>query len=314
MTKKGIDVSKWQGDIDWSKVRSDGIEFAIIRIGYGKYEEQKDNKFEKNYESAKENGIAVGVYLYSYATTVEAANQEADCVLKWLNNRSLDLPIYYDLEDSCQNNISKSVLTDICETFCQKIEKSGYWVGIYSSKFFLTNKLDYKRLENKYTIWVAQYNNKNTYKGKYDMWQYSSSGSVNGIAGNVDMNYLYRDVGGKIVSVTDKVKENSNYQGNSLVDYLKSIGVDSSYENRKKLALENGIDNYSGTAEQNLNLLNKLRNIDNTGTIYIVKSGDNLSKIASKYGTTWKKLYEDNKDVIGNNPNLIHVGTKIVIK
>ena len=227
------------------------------------------------------------MYLYSYATTVEAANQEADCVLKWLNNRSLDLPIYYDLEDSCQNNISKSVLTDICETFCQKIEKSGYWVGIYSSKSFLTNKLDYKRLENKYTIWVAQYNNKNTYKGNYDMWQYSSSGSVDGVVGNVDMNYLYRDLGGKIDSATDNGKENSNYQGNSLVDYLKSICVDSSYENR---ALENGIDNYSGTAEQNINLLNKLRNIDNKGTIYIVKSGDNLSKIASKYGTTWKKI------------------------
>lgn len=317
MIKKGIDVSKWQGIIDWSKVKNSGITFAILRIGYGKYDNQKDPQFERNYEQAINNGISVGVYLYSYAKSVEQAREEADCVIKWLNDRHLDLPVYYDIEDKSQNDLSKSVLTSMCEAFCRKIESAGYWAGVYSSKYFLTNKLDYSALEKKYTIWVAQFNTKNTYTGKYDMWQYSSTGSVQGISGNVDLDYLYRELGGSLNSSIDTNNQNVNadvYNGNSIVDYLKSINVDSSFENRKKLAEENGIVNYMGSAEQNTLLLSTLRNKSDESIIYTVQSGDNLSKIAKKYGTTWKKIYEDNKDVIGSNPNLIHIGIKLIIK
>ena len=321
MKYKGIDVSKWQGDINFKKVKS-SIDFAIIRIGYGMYESQKDPKFEANYEGFRGQNVPVGVYIYSYATSVNEAKREADVVLKWLNGRNLNLPVYYDVEDKSQQNLSKNTLTSMCEAFCDKIEKAGYWAGIYANKYFFTTYLNYKRLEKKYTIWVAQYNNTNTYNGKYDMWQYTSSGKINGISGNVDMNYLYRNifvnVGGNNTvsdlpdlsgytgtSIVDALKQvgfdssfnsrktlyrklgftdfyrgtslqntrmlnalrksensyySSNYNGLSFVDALKSIGVDSSFENRKIIAVNNGINNYRGTSSQNLKLLNLLKN------------------------------------------------------
>ena len=164
---------------------------------------------------------------------------------------------------------------------------------------------------------MAQFNTKNTYAGKYDMWQYSSTGSVQGISGNVDLDYLYRELGGSLNSSINTNNQTVNtdvYNGNSIVDYLKSINVDSSFENRKKLAEKNGIANYTGSAEQNTLLLDILRDKSVDSIIYTVQSGDNLSKIASKYGTTWKKIYDDNKDVIGSNPNLIRTGIKLIIK
>ena len=318
MKYKGIDVSKYQGNINFKKVKN-YIDFAIIRIGYGRYESQKDPKFESNYEGFKDCNVPVGVYLYSYAKSVSDAKKEADVVIKWLNGRKLNLPVYYDIEDKSQINLGKNTLTSMCEAFCEKIEDAGYWAGIYANKYFFTTYLDYKKLEKKYTIWVAQYNNTNTYNGKYDMWQYTSSGRVSGISGNVDMNYLYRNIfinnGGSVndlpdlsdyngTSIVDALKSvgfdssfkarkglykklgftdvykgtssqntkmlnvlkgdsgyySSNYKGLSFVDALKQMGVDSSFENRKVIALNNGISNYKGTSSQNLKLLNLLRN------------------------------------------------------
>lgn len=263
MKIQGIDVSKWQGDIDWEKVKADGISFAIIRIGYGKYEDQKDEYFEKNYQKAKAAGLDVGVYHYSYAKTVDEAKLEAAQVLVWLNNRDLDLPIYFDIEDNSQAQLGKDLLNEICKAFCNKIEAAGYWAGIYANKNWATNIIDGATLGKRYTFWIAQYNSTCTYSGNYDMWQYSSTGKVNGINGNVDMNYLYKTLGGKQTQTTNVSSDNSNssseYTGTSIVDYLKSINVDSSFTNRKKLAEQNGIVNYTGTSEQNTKLLNILR-------------------------------------------------------
>ncbi len=261
MEYRGIDVSKYQGDINFKKVKS-AIDFAIIRIGYGRYENQKDPKFEANYEGFKSQNVPVGVYLYSYAKSISDAKKEADMVLKWLNGRKLNLPVYYDIEDKSQQNLGKNTLTSMCEAFCEKIEKAGYWAGIYANKYFFTTYLDYRKLEKKYTIWVAQYNSTNTYKGKYDMWQYTSSGKLGGINGNVDMNYLYRNifvnVGGNS-NVTD-LPNLSAYNGTSIVDALKSVGFDSSFSARKTLYKKLGFtDTYKGTSSQNTKLLNALR-------------------------------------------------------
>ena len=153
----------------------------------------------------------------------------------------------------------------MCETFCYTIEKAGYWAGIYTNKYFFTTYLDYKKLEEKYTIWVAQYNDTNTYRGKYDMWQYTSSGKVNGISGNVDMDILYRDI---FDNRGDNDEDNklpnlSDYNGNSIVDGLKSVGYDSSFDSRKELYKEAGFtDTYKGTAKQNEELLNILKGND----------------------------------------------------
>ncbi len=260
MKYKGIDVSKYQGDINFNKVKNN-IDFVIIRIGYGRYDNQKDPKFEANYNGFKTYSVPVGIYHYSYAKSVEDAKKEADIVLRWLNGRSLNLPVYFDIEDKSQQNLSKNTLTNICEAFCTKIEKAGYWAGIYANKYFFTTYLDYKKLEKKYTIWVAQYNNTNTYKGKYDMWQYTSSGKISGINGNVDMNYLYRNIFVNTNGNTNAdLPDLSNYKGNSIVDGLKSVGFDSSFNARKNLYKKLGFtDNYKGTSGQNTKLLNALR-------------------------------------------------------
>lgn len=279
MEYRGIDVSKYQGDINFKKVKDSGVEFAIVRIGYGQYESQKDEKFERNYEGFKEVNIPIGVYLYSYATSVVDARKEAEVVLKWLNGRELNLPVYYDIEDKSQVNLGKKVLTSMCETFCDTIEKAGYWAGIYANKYFFTTYLDYEKLQEKYTIWVAQYNDTNTYRGKYDMWQYTSSGKVNGISGNVDMNILYRDIFDNRGDVDDdrgELPNLSNYNGTSIVDGLKSVGYDSSFDSRKELYEKAGFnDIYKGTAKQNEDLLKVLK-------------GENLS--AGYYETDYKGL------------------------
>ena len=317
MAKKGIDVSYHQGTIDWGKVKNSGIEFAIIRIGYGMYDNQKDTQFETNYKNARAVGIPVGVYHYSYAKTVDEAKREADLVLKWLNNRDLDLPVYFDIEDKTQQNLGKDVLNNICKAFCNAIEAGGYWAGIYSNKYWATSLVDGPTLGKRYTYWVAQYNSKCTYTGPYAMWQYSSSGSVNGISGRVDMNYLYAELGGKKGGSTtsssgSSTSSSGTYTGTSIVDYLKSIGQDSSFANRKKLAAANGISNYTGTASQNTQLLNKLRGGSSSSAVtYTVKSGDTLSAIAKKYGTTYQKIAKDNGIA---DPNKIYPGQKLVLK
>lgn len=261
--KKGIDVSKWQGDIEWEKVKNDGIEFAIIRIGYGKYDNQKDSCFERNYKGAKKVGIKVGVYHYSYAISVDEAKIEAAQVLMWLKNKHLDLPIYFDIEDKCQVHLNKNLLNDICKAFCNRIEVAGYWAGIYSSKNWATNIISGNELGKRYTYWVAQYNNKCTYNGPYDMWQYSSVGIVTGIEGFVDLNYMYRNLINEIDNCSVQKINNyyQKYYGNSvsLVDALKSIDINSSFTNRKRIAKKNGINNYSGMANQNTELLNLLK-------------------------------------------------------
>ena len=187
---KGIDVSTFQKEIDWKKVKSSGIKFAMIRGGFGRYE--KDEWFEKNYKNATANGVNVGVYHYSYADTVEKAKQEADFCASYLKGKKLQYPVALDVEDSTLAVLSKSLLTDIVYTFCEAMEKKGFFVCIYSSKYWLTSKLDMKKL-SRFDVWVAQWNDECTYTGSYGIWQYTDKGKVNGITGNVDMDYSYKN-------------------------------------------------------------------------------------------------------------------------
>lgn len=307
MEYKGIDVSKYQGTIDYSILKNN-IDFIIIRIGYGMYENQKDSKFEDNYNGASQNNIPIGIYLYSYALNKNDAFKEANTVLTWLKKRKLSLPVYLDMEDKSQKNLSKETLTEICTTFCEKIKENGYTPGIYANKYWLTSILDAKSLENKYSIWVAQYNKENTYKGKYDMWQYTSKGTVKGINTNVDMNILYKD----IPKIT--LPNLSNYSGTSIVDALKKNNINSSFENRKTLYKKAGFtDNYTGSAIQNLNLLNKLKGnivinkyysapnykgyslVDALKKINVNSSFENRKQIAKKNGiSNYKGSYFEN--------------------
>ena len=146
MEKKGIDVSNWQGDINWQDVKNSGIEFAIIRTGYGRGgEEQIDNKFIENIKNAKSAGIKVGAYHYSYAESPEDAITEANFCLSIIKRAgvSLDLPVYFDIEDaSIANKHDKSIRTQMCINFCTEIEKAGYWAGVYANLNWFENYLN----------------------------------------------------------------------------------------------------------------------------------------------------------------------------
>ena len=194
--QRGIDVSKWQGNIDWSMVASAGIDFAIIRVGNRGSTTGvliEDPYFKKNMEGTIAAGIKVGVYLYSQAITEAEAVEEASMAISLVKDYKLQLPIYFDTEKISggrANNLSVTERTAITKAFCETIRNAGYMPGIYSNYYWLRDKLNMSELE-RYSVWVAHYSDKCGYPGKYDMWQYTSSGSVPGIKGNVDMNISY---------------------------------------------------------------------------------------------------------------------------
>lgn len=186
---KGIDVSSWNGDIDWKKVKSDGIEFAFIRVGTAT---NLDKKFIKNIQGAANNAIKCGVYHYSYAQTAESAIAEAKFVLNAVKPYKLAYPIMYDIEDKVHHELTTAQRTDLVEAFCGVIMSSGYNTGVYTSLSWFNTMLDLKRLQ-KYDKWVAQWAEKCTFKSAYTIWQNSNKGKISGINGDVDLNLGYKD-------------------------------------------------------------------------------------------------------------------------
>ena len=193
----GVDVSVHNGTVDWQRLKNQGIEFAILRVGYGQNANQKDSTFEYNYSECKKYGIKVGVYLYSYAMSVEDSDKEANNCLNWLGGRQLDLPVYYDIENDDgsyrQDSLSKETLTNMALTFLNKVSSSGYKAGFYSNKYWLEAKLDMSQIENNYSVWVAHYTSlvQTTYNGRYDIWQWIDGKNDNTLGG-FDRNWCYR--------------------------------------------------------------------------------------------------------------------------
>lgn len=191
----GIDVSKWQGAIDWKKAKKGGVGFAILRLGFTGAVSRKhtlDGQFRRNLTHCKKYGIDAGVYYYSTATTEAQARAEAQFVIKQLKGEKLQYPVYIDTEDEMQAKLSKSKLTRVIKAFCDEMEKAGFYVGIYANKSWFAEQLNERKLKA-YDKWIAQYNDKCTYKGNYGMWQYTDKGKVAGIKGNVDLNKCYKD-------------------------------------------------------------------------------------------------------------------------
>lgn len=207
----GVDVSKWQGNIDWQKAKADGIDFAIVRSGYrgsatGVLSE--DSFFKKNVENAKAAGVELGIYFFTNAINEKEAEKEAEYVIEQLKpyKNWIEWPVMFDLESVCERttkaNLSKTQKTAICKAFCQKIQEAGYTAGVYSNYSYLINLIDMSKLDSDYYVWVARYNKYCGYSRDYGMWQFSSSGSVDGIKGSVDMDVAY----GKI---TTELNDNS---------------------------------------------------------------------------------------------------------
>lgn len=183
----GIDVSKHNGAIDWQKVKTSGIDFAIIRAGYGKSISQKDKTFEANYAGCKANGIPCGAYWYSYATTVSEAKQEAETFLSVIKGKQFEFPVYFDQEEKATLNTGRANCSAMIRAFCEVLENAGYWVGLYTSRSFLTSYIE-DDIKQRYALWIAEWGSTLHYSGDYGIWQYSETGKVDGIAGNVDLN------------------------------------------------------------------------------------------------------------------------------
>lgn len=196
----GIDVSEHQGDIDWNAVKNAGIEFAIIRVGYRTYgggEITLDTTFEQNLRNADAAGIKTGVYFFSQAIDPEEAIEEADAVIDAIRPYNITYPVIFDWElitgDSARTDaMTVDNLADACISFCERVKSAGYTPMIYQNKNTTMFKLDLPKLQD-YDFWLAEYGDKPTYYYDYQMWQYSSTGKVPGISGEVDMNISFKD-------------------------------------------------------------------------------------------------------------------------
>lgn len=292
MKKFGIDVSVHQKGFDFKKAKQEGVEFVIIR---GAYSTSKDTQFESHYKKAKEQGFDVGVYLYTKATKESQAIEEAEALYKnCLKGKQFELPIYIDIESSTQKKLfidttiknqkkaqaeakkqRKKTNTAIVKAFCEYLENKGYWVGVYSFKSFFDSYLNDNELQS-YAHWVAQWSTECTYKGKdgvLGMWQFG--GETNKIRTN------------KVAGVVC----DQNYM---LVDYPTKI---------KKRGL-NGFKKASTSSKP-------VTNTNTTKKYYVVKKGDNLSKIAKGYKTTVSKLVALNNI---KDKNKIYVNQKLRVK
>ena len=205
----GIDVSRWQGEINWNKVKADGIDYAFIQVGFRGYgssgilnEATKDPYFHQNMQNAIDAGIRVGVYVFSQATTEAEAIEEAEYILDSIGGYNITMPLVMDFEYASTDSglggrlykakLSKKKATKVCMAFCKEIAVAGYTPMIYANKSMLEDQINASTLTDAgYRIWLANYTKKTTYKGNFDFWQYSEKGSVKGISEDVDMNFYY---------------------------------------------------------------------------------------------------------------------------
>nr|DAW44954.1 MAG TPA: hypothetical protein [Bacteriophage sp.] len=192
MNKNGIDISKWNGEIDFQKAKNDGTEFVIIREGYGKKDpKQVDKLFSRNIKEAQKVGLPVGVYHYSYADSVLDAKAEAEFCLENIQGYKLEYPVVFDMEDRTQLALTNRQRTDIVKAFCSEIEKAGYYVMIYCTYFWYTKYLYQQEIEI-YDLWLAQWDVPKP-SIECGIWQKSDKGTIDGIKSNVDLNIAYKD-------------------------------------------------------------------------------------------------------------------------
>jgi lysozyme len=315
---RGIDVSHWQGAIDWAKVRSAGIQFAIIKAGGSDAGFYTDPRWEENYREAKANGIAVGAYYFVGPACTSAEDGEADAqrFLAQLKGKQLEYPVFMDNE--AQPVSAKTGITEATIAFCRALEAAGYFAGIYGSTYSgFRDRMDDSRL-TPFTHWVAQYASKCTYGGAYGIWQYSSSGRIPGINGNVDLDISYQDypsiikTGGfngyaKQSAVSQPVAPD---QQRKTIDELAQEVLKGKWgngESRKNRITTAGYD-YAAVQARVNDLLSASQAV-----YYTVRSGDTLSAIAARYGTSVSAIQRLNPSVI-RNVNLIQAGWKIRVR
>lgn len=192
---KGIDLSYANKVTDWDAVAK-SVDFVILRAGYGKEYSQIDSNFEKYYAECKKRNIPVGCYWYNYAKTKAEAEKEAEVFLKIIKGKQFEMPVYYDVEEYNTFKLGKKAVSEIITAFCEKVEKAGYFTGFYSNPNFLHNVIN-DTVKSKFTLWLAHWDT-NTPYCNFGIWQKSSKGKINGISGNVDIDYCETDFTSKI--------------------------------------------------------------------------------------------------------------------
>ena len=298
---KGIDVSSWQELINWGLVKGQ-IDFAIIRLGYGDNIAKQDDKyFLKNVKGCIDNNIPFGVYIYSYATNLggnASIQSEIDHCKRLLSQiGKKPFCVYIDMEDNSTVKLGKTLLTNFALEFCKQITQAGYKAGVYANQNWFQNYLNPSTIASHgYSIWVAKYStNKPNITSNYDIWQYSDKGKVNGITGNVDMNTMVKNI------IGSSTKKSIDELAREVINGKWGNGAD------RKARLTSAGYNY----QEVQNRVNQILSPKPKVEYYIVKSGDNLTKIAKKYGTTVNQLVKWNNI---KNPNLIYPNQKIRVK
>lgn len=344
---KGVDVSSYQPNIDWGTVKNQ-IDFAIIRLGYGDSIERQDDKwFQYNVNGCISNNIPFGVYIYSYAKRIsgeESIDSEVEHTLRQLSKISQKpFCVYIDLEnENYQSSFGKETLTNFALHFCNKIKNNGYKAGVYANENWFRNYLQVSTIASYgYSIWCAKYSsNKPNITSNYDIWQYSSTGHINGINGNVDMNYMYNNIigsqptnektidelareviagkygngearkkalGNKYNQVQERVNQLLKQPKKSIDEIAKEVIAGKwGNGNDRKARLTNAGYNYNEVQNKVNSLLGS-----NNKVYYTIKPGDNLSSIAKRYGTTVNQIVQWNNI---KNPNLIYPNQKIRVK
>lgn len=345
MALKGIDVSQWQGNIDWQKVKGAGVQFAMLRAGYGR--NNLDTKFHRNAQGAATAGIPVGLYWFSYALNVEMARKEAQYAVELAKKYKITWPIAYDLEYDTVSyaakngiTITKSLATQMAIAFCEEIKHLGYIPMVYTNLDYLNRYFDRSQLP--YDLWYAQYASTASVTDK-EIWQYSSKGSVPGIAGNVDMNHGYKDYGnggdskpdptptpspapsgttlnlavavmqGKYGAGQDRKNAlGTRYQEvQDFINHIASASTDTLVAEVMQGKYGNGETRKTVLGNKYKAVQDKINGKGNGAVYYTVRSGDTLSGIASKYGTTYQKIEQMNSIA---NPNKIYTGQKLRVK
>lgn len=297
--KNGIDVSKWQGVIDWKIVKAD---FCIIRAGIGT---AKDVKFEANYAGCKSAGIPCGAYWYLKSTTPDAARREAAACISTLSGKCFEYPIYADIEMSAQFKLGRDACTAISEVFCEELEKAGYFVGLYSSKSHLENYFT-EAIRQRYAVWVAHYAKSTSYKGA-GMWQKSDKGSCKGITGNVDLDECYIDYPAiiKAVGKNGFTAADEKQTAGTAPEPPESLLLPVSEVARQVIGGEwgNGAERVQRLTAAGYDYkaiqteVNRLIVTPSTHSArtHTVRQGDTLSALAKRYGTTVSAIVAANR-------------------
>ena len=272
---RGIDVSKWQGNIDFAAVKRSGIDFVIIRAGYGREIRQKDPFFERNYNGAKAAGLHVGAYWYSYANSVEDAKKEAAVCLEVIKGKQFDFPIYFDLEERDQFAKGRDFCSELVKVFCTELEKAGYFAGLYISRSPLQTHIT-ADVAKRYALWVAEYGPALNWSGNYGIWQYSSTGRVVGVIGDVDLDTAVVDYPEIIIKggFNGYPKQSGGKESAPAKEQPVNVPKSKDYEIIKGDTLS-GIAKAHGTTVQDLKKINGIKNVN------LIYAGD-IIKIPEK--------------------------------